>query len=372
MGSPSPTTMSSRNTRSSRKPTGSNFHAANDQGALKLLAIDVANDLAIVQTRRRATGASRLRPALARRPRRTASSSMRWAIRSISASPSSKAPTTALSSGATTPRIHFSGAINPGMSGGPAVTAKGNVAGINVAKRLDGELVSFLVPAQYAARCSRVRRAKRRSSLRTLRDEIDRQLAALAGRFLSRARRRRASRPARFGPYHAPESTAPWFNCWAPHQRRPDAQTARAARDDELQLREPTLHRQDMRSAMPSSRMPTCAASISIRSSSPPTSRRRTGCNGRARWREKWYTPPRCTQDFARAAQCRQSARRSRRSGAPAPIKDFPDLYDVALTTVTQDRSSEALVSRLSLQAVTYEAAQNLGKQFLEALQWHE
>src|ERR1700730_5967613 len=47
-------------------------------------------------------------------------------------------------------RIHFTGAVNPGMSGGPAVTAEGQVVGINVAKRLGSELVSFLVPARFA------------------------------------------------------------------------------------------------------------------------------------------------------------------------------------------------------------------------------
>ena len=33
-------------------------------------------------------------------------------------------------------RIHFSGALNPGMSGGPTVTADGRIAGINVAKQI--------------------------------------------------------------------------------------------------------------------------------------------------------------------------------------------------------------------------------------------
>jgi len=47
-------------------------------------------------------------------------------------------------------RVQFTGAINPGMSGGPAVTDSGKVVGINVAKRLDGELVSFLVPGNKA------------------------------------------------------------------------------------------------------------------------------------------------------------------------------------------------------------------------------
>lgn len=44
----------------------------------------------------------------------------------------------------------FTGPVNPGMSGGPNITADGELAGINVAHRLDGELVSFLVPAHYA------------------------------------------------------------------------------------------------------------------------------------------------------------------------------------------------------------------------------
>lgn len=48
-------------------------------------------------------------------------------------------------------RIHFSGALNPGMSGGPAVNAGGRIVGINVAKSLRGDLVSFLVPARFAA-----------------------------------------------------------------------------------------------------------------------------------------------------------------------------------------------------------------------------
>lgn len=43
-------------------------------------------------------------------------------------------------------RIHFSGSINPGMSGGPVFDAQGELTGINVAT--SGNQVSFLVPAK--------------------------------------------------------------------------------------------------------------------------------------------------------------------------------------------------------------------------------
>lgn len=45
------------------------------------------------------------------------------------------------------PHIHFTGALNPGMSGGPAVNTQGEVIGINVAGA--GNSVSFLVPVSH-------------------------------------------------------------------------------------------------------------------------------------------------------------------------------------------------------------------------------
>ncbi len=44
----------------------------------------------------------------------------------------------------------FSGALNSGMSGGPAIDEQGQVVGVNVATRRDGEQLSFLVPVRYA------------------------------------------------------------------------------------------------------------------------------------------------------------------------------------------------------------------------------
>ncbi len=46
-------------------------------------------------------------------------------------------------------RIHFSGSINPGMSGGPALNSAGQVIGVNVAT--SGNQISFLVPLDRLA-----------------------------------------------------------------------------------------------------------------------------------------------------------------------------------------------------------------------------
>lgn len=59
------------------------------------------------------------------------------------------------------PSIFFGGALNAGMSGGPALDEQGRVMGINVATRRDGQQVSFLVPAPFAqALVERARGAK--------------------------------------------------------------------------------------------------------------------------------------------------------------------------------------------------------------------
>ena len=110
-------------------------------------------------------------------------------------------------------RIHFTGALNPGMSGGPTVTADGQVVGVNVAKRNGGELVSFLVPARFAAALlARVRDDE--APPQDFRAEIGRQFVAWQSG-LYKSFGAEGFRATAFGPYQAPETAAPWFNCWA-------------------------------------------------------------------------------------------------------------------------------------------------------------
>ncbi len=129
---------------------------AGDKGELSLLGVDVVNDVALLRIK---SGSLSGKPtdAIKFRPATGTGSSLQRGERIFSlGNPLDvgfavvEGTYNGLVERSFTPRLFFSGAINGGMSGGPALDAQGQVVGINVAKRLDGEQVSFLVPAEHA------------------------------------------------------------------------------------------------------------------------------------------------------------------------------------------------------------------------------
>ena len=72
-----------------------------------------------------------------------------------------------------TPRIHYSGALNAGMSGGPALDARGSVVGVNVSHYYYSQLVSSSCqPRRLSSSCStaRVSPSTKKPSKRRLRN----------------------------------------------------------------------------------------------------------------------------------------------------------------------------------------------------------
>jgi S1-C subfamily serine protease len=264
-------------------------------------------------------------------------------------------------------RVHFTGAINAGMSGGPAVTGKGKVVGVNVAKRRDGEQVSFLVPAAKAAALLERARHAPPLTLTQTRAEIGRQLLAWQDEFY-RALQTWGFRATTLGPYQAPESAAPWLNCWAntnAEQRpRPRALTdsSRCESQDSLfiagdldsgriQLIHTHMHSADLNAFQ-------FAAAVSrIYAPSPVRSSR------------KRMTRNQCHDEFVAPADA-AAAPVLRAVWCARAYRDFADLYDMELTTVTQDRDKEALVSFVFMRGVSYDNGLALARRFMESITW--
>ncbi|CAN5645736.1 hypothetical protein BH11PSE7_BH11PSE7_38080 [soil metagenome] len=117
------------------------------------------------------------------------------------------------------PRIFFGGALNPGMSGGPALDESGRVVGINVSKRLDGDLVSFLIPAEFAQALIE-RGAMAQPITKPAHPEVARQLLAhqelLTHNFLATP-----LKPQKHGGYSVPVPEDSMARCWG-RGRDPD------------------------------------------------------------------------------------------------------------------------------------------------------
>lgn len=261
-------------------------------------------------------------------------------------------------------RVHFSGALNPGMSGGPAVSGAGRVVGVNVAKRWGGELISFLVPARFAAELVANKRAPVELSPAAVRAELGRQLLAWQERFYKMLGDEKLSSRA-LGPYLAPDSPGRWFTCWA-RTNEEQVPAPRATLYMTMCNTETSLFVSNDLSTGEIRVTHSYAKSVDLNAvqfAAFVSSQFRPAWFG---WNRKRHTRTQCHEAFVapkppatpplRAVWCARAYR------------DFSDLYDVSLLAVTQDRPKEALVSRLTMQGVSYANAMRFGERFLQEI----
>jgi len=266
-------------------------------------------------------------------------------------------------------RVHFSGALNPGMSGGPAVAGEGRIVGVNVSKRFGGEQVSFLVPARFAS--ALVARAADAAPLSPadVRAEIGRQLARRQSALVE-AMGDSGFKMADAGPYRAPEAAAPWFTCWARTNEveipppRARQSTTNCTSDTQLFVANDLLT-----GAIQLSHSYLKSATLNDFQFAAYLSQRSAAALSGG-WSKKWFTQQRCHSDFVNAAATDGQRPRLLTKWCARAYREFEGLYDIGVTVVTQDSASEALVSQMNVQAVGYDSAIALSRRFIEAVQW--
>lgn len=257
------------------------------------------------------------------------------------------------------PTVFFSGSLNPGMSGGPALDGQGRVMGINVATRLDGEQVSFLVPAEFAE--DLLARARQAQPLtQPAYPELKRQLLAhqegLSRRFMAQP-----WRSAGHARYRIPVPQETFMRCWG-RSTRADAKGMEFERSD--------CHMNQ--SVFVTGGLST--GSLSVRHEIYDGSKL-----GSLRFARQYSRSFR-NESFGGAGQ-RTAAQCSERfvdsGGLPlravlclSAYKKLPGLYDMGVMVATLDADQAGVQGRFDAQGVSFDNALKLAEHYIKGYGW--
>jgi hypothetical protein len=257
-------------------------------------------------------------------------------------------------------KILFSASLNPGMSGGPALNAAGELVGVNVAR--GGEQISFLVPAEYLAALLGRADDERRHAL-PIEERIGEALLAdqdaYFGELLAVAWR---TQP--FAGFRVPGKISPTMKCWGGSDSEPedryDHVYQECASEDTVFL-EDDLETGSLRYVL---------HGLSSR-----------GLNTvqfygllRAHFQHHpWFNAAsreqvsnfRCREDFLRGRGTDW-----RVSFCARGYRRFPQLFDVSVAFASTELPARGLVGTLAINGVSESRARVLLRRFLESIEW--
>ncbi len=258
------------------------------------------------------------------------------------------------------PKIHFTGSINPGMSGGPTLTGDGAVVGINVST--EGDELSFLVPVERArALLARVTAPDYRPP-RSFLDVVAQQIVTyqnvyLAGMFGP------GTATVKLGHYSVPTQPAPFFRCWADAVRKPKLTYEKirhtCSTDDYLYLAGDqesgvvsVSHELLTSRELNTFRFFALYSKVFARDDTPAGEREHV-----TRWKCRASTVDAGSGPL-RTVLCVRAYRK------------LAGLYDAVLKTAPLGLRGDAIVSTLTLSGVTYDNIGAIARRFVERISW--
>ena len=258
------------------------------------------------------------------------------------------------------PKILFSGALSAGMSGGPVLDDQGHVVGVNVATRRDGQLVSFLVPGEYAQALI-ARGAAGKPITGSVHAEIARQLLAhqdaLTQRFVALP-----WREVKHAHYGVPVPQEEFMRCWG--STSPAETKGLEFERSVCQMESEIFISQELRTGYLSVRHEVYDGRRlgALRFNEQYS---RSFANESMGQRTRTLTGPQCKEDFVasqglpmRTVMCLRAYRK------------LTGLYDVAVLTTSVDASIEGVQGRFDAKGVSYDNALLLARHYLQGFAW--
>lgn len=257
------------------------------------------------------------------------------------------------------PKIHFTGSINPGMSGGPTISADGRIVGVNVSTA--GDQVSFLVPAERVASLVTSAMASDSGSpdlLATVGEQIRAyQDEYLEGMFAGE------SPTVRLGPFEVVTEPAPFFRCWGDAERTKELPYEhvfhRCSTDDYLYISDDqrsgvvsVAHELLTTDVLSATRFFAIYSGVLQRDNTP---------SGTEENVTSWRCATRNVRNASTSLRTVLCVRRYRK---------LDELYDAVLKVAILGKPDAGLVSTLTLSGVTYDNIEALTARYLERITW--
>ena len=330
-----------------------------NSGSLELLAVDVRHDLAVVRVKPHGTGFFKV-PAAS--DGKLVSLSQGEHLYSLGnpldlGFTISEGTYNGLSSRGFSDQLMFTGPVNPGMSGGPNITVDGQVAGVNVAHRRDGELVSFLVPVRFVQELL-ARVTNSMSPPKDFKPIIGKQLLEHQEVMVDTLLEKPFSIK-ELGPYRVPVRESDQVRCWGNANATPKkpytvanincAMESEVFVSGDLQTGHISMRHKYLRNkrltAMQFAQLATNVYDNQVYSTA----------------KSDTITPAECTEEFIHNKNIRLRA-----LACAEAYHKFKDLYDFTLITASTDDSQMSLQSMLNIQGVSYANGIKLISQFIQ------
>jgi serine protease Do len=261
------------------------------------------------------------------------------------------------------PQIFFSGSLNSGMSGGPALDQEGRVIGVNVSRQLGSDQVSFLVPSEFAAALlaqGRQAQPMKLPAWPVVSEQLMAHQTLLTERFM-----RQGWRTGTHPRYTVPVPVDRFVRCWGDSRASPlgglEVEASECGMPSRVFVGEFTT------------------GNLSTRHESHDGRRLgalRFAARYSAGFRNEWFlkrlyvdaghlTRPTCHEDYLdrgglplRAVVCLRA------------YKKLPKLYDVAVFVATLDQDDAGVQGGFDARGVSYPNAMKLSRHYLEAYGW--
>jgi serine protease Do len=257
-------------------------------------------------------------------------------------------------------KIHFTAPINPGMSGGPAINASGEVVGVNVSSM--GNEVSFLVPSGAVVKLMKSAGPAKKDPNDFLED-IRRQIMAHQNVFYT-ADFMRSGKSVQIGEYSLPSQLSPLFKCWGDSQHPENYPyhivDHNCSTDDEIYISD----EQSSGSIHFSHRSITNDGMNRFRFNNLYSGFFSSGRHGMGGNEEE------VTKFECKSGTVKSGTMIFKTAFCVRGYKKLKGLYDVAFKAAVIGSDSHGLQTELEISGVSFEKAVDLTKGYLEQIKW--